>query len=289
MSSLRARIALSSAALGLALVASAAPAAAECDCLALAVAADVSASIQAEVARADGLYVRGDFAAAAAAYAKAHARAPDAELLYAQGIALWKAGELENARASLKAYLAAGGTLAFRAQAEAALDHLDAGGGVVAGTTGAAGGVLGAVRRPVGEVGGAVGGLGGAAVGTVGAVGATGVGVVGGVTGQIDKPRPKRLAKGAAILLGVVAVGAVGAVGIHGIGAMDADVDFDTKFGLGLGLSGVVVGGTAIYLWGLTAATTATASAPCLADQKKTLITPFATSDGGGLAAVGRF
>jgi hypothetical protein len=278
---IRARIALSSAALGLALVANAAPAAAECDCLSLAVAADVGASIQAEVARADGLYVRGDFAAAAAAYAKAHAKAPDAELLYAQGVALWKAGDLENARASLKAYLAAGGTLAFRAQAQAALDNLDAGGGVVAGTTGAVGGVLGAVSGPVDD-------FAGAGVGTVGAVGGAGIGVVGGVTGQVDKPKPKRLAKGAAILLGVVAVGAVGAVGIHGIGAMADDVEFDTKFGLGLGLSGVVVGGTAIYLWGLTAATTATASAPCLADQK-TLITPFATRDGGGLAAVGRF
>jgi hypothetical protein len=142
----------------------------------------------------------------------------------------------------------------------------------------------------LGGVGGAVGGLGRTGLGAVGTVGGAGVGVVGGVTGGLDRPKPKRLAKGAAILLGVVAVGAVGAVGIHGIAAMDADVDFDTKFGLGLGLSGVVVGGTAIYLWGLTAATGAAASAPCLSSVPgHPLVTPFATKDGGGLAAVGSF
>ncbi|MBZ0234098.1 MAG: hypothetical protein K8M05_17340, partial [Deltaproteobacteria bacterium] len=122
-----------------------------------------------------------------------------------------------------------------------------------------------------------------------GSVGGATVGAVGGVTGMVDTPRPPKVAKGAAIVLGIVAVGAIGAVGIHGIGAMSADdVEFDTKFGLGLGLSGVVVGGTAIYLWGLTAATAATASAPCLT-FKGTTITPTVSGDGGGLAAFGRF
>jgi hypothetical protein len=105
---------------------------------------------------------------------------------------------------------------------------------------------------------------------------------------MVDSPRPPKVAKGAAIVLGIVAVGALGAVSIHGLGSLKDDVEFDGKFGLGLGLSGVVVGGTAIYLWGLTAATAATASAPCLT-YKGTTITPTVSGDGGGLAAFGRF
>lgn len=274
----RARIALSGAALALLLAGACTPKkdpvspattsalapGGGCNCLALAVAAEVDAAIQAEVARADGLYVRGDFAGAAAAYAAAHSRAPDPELVFAQGVATWRAGDVDGARASLGAYLQGGDMLAFSAQAQAALDAIEGRGG---------------------GVGGFVGGTAAA----VGGVGATGVGVVGGVTGAVDRPKPKKLAKGAAIVLGIVAVGAVGAVGIHGIGSMADDVEFDTKFGLGMGVSGVVVGGTAVYLWGLTAATGAAASAPCLSDGRRPMITPFATADGGGVAAMGSF
>jgi hypothetical protein len=265
-------------------------AAAECDCVA--VAAEVGAAIQAEVAKADGLYVRGDFAAAAAIYARAHARSPDVELLFAIGMASWKAGDVEDAKARLTAYLGMGGgaALAFKARAQAVLDQIDAGvvGGAVAGVggaAGAAGGVVGGLGR---GLGGAVHDPRGEVGGTVGAVGAVGVGAVGGVTGMVDTPKPPKVAKGAAIVLGIVAVGAIGAVSIHGIGSLADDVEFDGKFGLGLGLSGVVVGGTAIYLWGLTAATAATASAPCLT-YKGTTITPTVSGDGGGLAAFGRF
>lgn len=280
ISSLKSRITLAAGGTALslgALVVSARPAAAECDCVA--VAAEVSGSIQAAVAKADGHYVRGEFAAAAAAYLAANAKAPDAELRFAAGMALWKAGDVEAARAQLAAYVEASGTLAFRARAERAIDEMDGNviGGVGAGATAAVAGA-----------GGLVGGLGGTAVGAIGAVGDAGVGASGGVTGAVDRPKPKKLAKGAAVLLGIVAVGAVGAVGIHGIAAgIKDDIEFDTKFGLGMGLSGAVVGGTAIYLHGLTAATGAAAAAPCL--SRRPLITPTISPDGAGLAAVGSF
>ncbi|HUQ06356.1 MAG TPA: hypothetical protein VM261_27825 [Kofleriaceae bacterium] len=263
-------------------------AAAECNCVS--VAAEVAASIQADVAKADGLYMRGDFAAAAAAYLKANAKAPDPELQFAAGMALWMDGKLDDARAQLAAYVSVSGAVAFKARAQAALDEIDAGvvGTAVAGVGGAAGaaggvvgglgrGLGGTVRDPTGDVAGGVGAAGGIAGGAVV-----------GVTGMVDKPKPVRVAKGAAVVLGIVAVGAIGAVGIHGLGSLKDDVEFDGKFGLGLGLSGVVVGGTAIYLWGLTAATAATASAPCLT-YKGTTITPTVSGDGGGLAAFGRF
>lgn len=278
---MKARIVLSSILLsGAALVANVGTASAECNCVS--VAAEVAASIQADVAKADGLYARGDFAAAAAAYMKAHAKAPDAELQFAAGMALWMDGKLDDAKAQLSAYVAASGTLAFKARAQAALDEIDQGvvGGVVAGTTGAAGSLAGGV-------GGAMGNPTGSLDGTVGAVAGVG-GTALGATSMVDRPKPPKVAKGAAIVLGIVAVGAIGAVGIHGIGSMADDVEFDTKFGLGLGLSGVVVGGTAIYLWGLTAAAGATASAPCLT-YKGTTLTPTVSGDGGGLAAFGRF
>lgn len=259
-------------------------ASAECNCVS--VAAEVAASIQADVAKADGLYARGDFAAAAAAYVKAHAKAPDPELQFAAGMALWMSGSVDDAKAQLSAYLAASGTLAFRAKAEAAMEDIEAGvvGGVVAAGVGAGGAAVGALGN---GLGGAMGNPAGEVRGTVGAVAGVG-GAALGATALVDRPKPPKVAKGAAIVLGIVAVGAIGAVGIHGIGSLKEDVEFDGKFGLGLGLSGVVVGGTAIYLWGLTAATGAAASAPCLT-FKGTTITPTVSGDGGGLAAFGRF
>src|SRR5262245_47683715 len=52
---------------------------AECRCVA--VAGDVAAAIQAEVAKADSLYARGDFEGALAIYIKAYATSKDAALL----------------------------------------------------------------------------------------------------------------------------------------------------------------------------------------------------------------
>jgi hypothetical protein len=112
--------------------------------------------------------------------------------------------------------------------------------------------------------------------------------VVGGVTAKAQKP--KKVAKGAAILLGVVAVAAVAVVGYNSIHARRYEsVEFDQSSNLGLGVAGVAVGGTAIYLWGLTAATGAT-GATCLTEAPRVrtprrVVTPFAANGGGGLAA----
>jgi hypothetical protein len=242
-------------------------------CRCLAIAADVPAAIQAEVARADGLYARGDFAGAFAIYAKLHATAKDPSLLYAQGMAKWQLGATAEARALLQAYLAAGGTLAYRDRAEVGLRDL--GGSVVGGVGGVAGGV--------GGVAGGVAGVGGGAVGTVGDVGL-------GVTGQVTA-KPKKVAKGAAVVLGIVAVAAVGAVAIHGIAAgLKDDIELDAKFDLGLGLTGVTVGATAIYLGGLTVAAGAAGGVNCASlPARKPIVAPIAVRGGGGLAAALRF
>lgn len=257
------------------LLVSAGAARAECNCLS--VAGDVSAKIQAQVAEADGLYVRGDYDAALEIYASAYASANDSVLLYAQAMCQWQLGANDDAAAMFEAYLEAGGDLAFRAQAEGALDDVRAGvaAGVV-GVVGGVGGVAGGVR------GGVEGGVDG------------GVGVVGGVRGKV---KPKKLAKGPAILLGVVAVVAVGAVLVHGIMAgLNDDIDpdtgldslsFDKKFGIGMGLTGVVVGATAFYLYGLTAASGAVR---CVSALEKHNVAPVVyAGGGGGLSAGGSF
>ncbi|HVK73219.1 MAG TPA: hypothetical protein VM734_07845 [Kofleriaceae bacterium] len=267
-------------------LAAAAPARAECECVAIA--GDVAASIQAQVARADGLYARGDLRGALALYAAAWASTPDPSLLFAQGMVHVRLGEAAAARARLEAYLASGGELAFAARARAALARLDRDGGVVAAVGGGAVGTVGAVGGLGAGLVGGVAGVGGAAVGELGGVGGEVVGGVGGL-GDVDRPRPKKLAKGAAIVLGVVAVGAIGAVAIQGITAgIKDDVELDGRFGLGMGLSGAVVGGTAIYLWGLTAAAGATAATvPCV--TQRALVAPVAYRGGGGVAAAVRF
>lgn len=222
---------------------------AECNCLA--VAGDVSASVQGAVADADGLYVRGDFRGALKLYADAYAAADDAVLLYAQAMCQWQLGAMDDAEAMFVAYLDAGGDYAARAKAQ--LEDVRAGV--------AAGGVGGVVGGAVGGVGGVVGGVTGEVDDDIGAGGAVGgaVGVVGGVTAK-----PKKVAKGASMLLGVVAVVAIGAVAIQGIYAgLKDDIDpvtgvdtakFNKGFALGAGLSGVVMLGTAFYLSTLTVA-----------------------------------
>ncbi|MBA3541075.1 MAG: hypothetical protein H0T79_15800 [Deltaproteobacteria bacterium] len=236
---------------------------AQTDCRCLSVAADVAASISVDVMRADGLYARGDFAGALALYAKAYGISKDGVLLYAQGMANISLGARAEAKAFLEAYLKVGGNLAFRAQAEANLRQLDAGvvGGVVGGVGGVVGGITGGVR----------GGVSG------------GVGVVGGVTAPVKK----KVAGTAALVLGVVAIAAVGAVGIHMIAAgLKDDISLDAKFDLGLGLTGVTVGITAIYLSGLTVAAGAV-GASCVSTLPKhtPIVAPVAMPGGGGLAA----
>jgi hypothetical protein len=85
----------------------------------------------------------------------------------------------------------------------------------------------------------------------------------------------------------VVAVAAVAAVGIQGIAAgVKDDIDFDYKFGIGMGLSGVAVGVTAIYLYGLTAGASAV-TPRCV--SRRSVVTPVVFSHGGGMAAAFSF
>ncbi|HWO18146.1 MAG TPA: hypothetical protein VNO30_05200 [Kofleriaceae bacterium] len=257
----------------------------QCKCLAIA--ADLPGAIQAEVARADWLYARGDFAGALAIYAKLHATVKDPALLYAQAMAKWQLGATADAKALFQAYLAVGGTLAYRDRVEASLRDLGAGvGGAVGAVGGVAGGVVGGGGGVVGGVGGVTGGVVGGGVGTVGAVGGAGLGAVGKVTAK-----PKKVAGGAAMLLGVVAVAAIGAVAIHGIAAgIKDDISLDAKFDLGLGLTGVTVGATAIYLSGLTVAAGAVGGVNCASlPAKRPIVAPIALPGGGGLATALRF
>jgi tetratricopeptide (TPR) repeat protein len=85
----------------------------------------VSADIKAAVKLADAAFKAGKYLDAVKAYGEAHAKKSEAALLYAKGIAQLYAGQTTDAAVSLKAYLAAGGSLEFRASAEA---HLRAGG-----------------------------------------------------------------------------------------------------------------------------------------------------------------
>lgn len=266
-----------------ALLTAAGPAAAECNCLA--VAAEVPDGLRARVARADNLYARGDYDEALALYIEAYASGRHAVLLYAQAMCQWQLGATADARATFGDYLAAGGELGYRARAEAALAAIDAGTGRP---------IAGAVDAATGTVVGAVGTLRGrrdddlgAAAGVVGGAAGVGAGVVGGLDATVAKP--KKVAKGAAIVLGVVAVAAIATVGVQGIRAgFSDDIDFDKNFGLGVGLSGAVMGGTAIYLWGLTTTAGAASSLPCVGDGAP-VITPVAYPSGGGVAAAMAF
>ena len=248
---------------------------AECNCVA--VAGDVAAAIQAEVAKADGLYARGDFNGALAIYVKAYGTSKDAALLYAQGMAHWQLGASAEAKAKLEAYLKAGGNLAYRDRAEASIKGIGA--GVAAGV----GAGVGVGRGAVGAVGGLGADVGGAAVGGVGAGVGAGVGVASDV-------KPKKPGKKVGIVLGVIAIAAIGAVGIHSIAAgVSADVELDPKFDLGLGVAGVAVGISAIYVAGIT---TAAASAPPVCASLpagKPIVAPIAMPGGGGLAAAMTF
>src|SRR5262245_53649657 len=96
---------------------------AECNCVSIA--ADVAASIQAQAARADGLYARGDFEAALALYAQGYTSTRAAPFLYAQAMCQWQLGNSADARGLFERYLAVRGELAYRARAEAAIRRID--------------------------------------------------------------------------------------------------------------------------------------------------------------------
>ncbi|MBA3455053.1 MAG: hypothetical protein H0T42_18330 [Deltaproteobacteria bacterium] len=250
---------------------------AEDDCKCLAIAGDVTGAIQVQVAKADSLYVRGDLDAALGLYASAYEKSKVSVLLYAQAMTKWRLGATDDARALFDAYIKAGGNLAYRAQAEVSLKGL---GGKVGGVVD---GGLGLTDRVTGEVG--VDGVTRPVTGTVGGVSAE-------VTGRLDgNVKPPKVAKGAAIVLGVVAFAAVGAVGIHSIAAgLKDDIELDAKFDLGLGLTGLTVGITAIYLYGLTAAAGTAGSLKCETRPRyKPLVAPIALPGGGGLATAMTF
>lgn len=255
------------------LAASAQTARAECNCVAIA--GDVSAAIQAEVAKADGLYARMDYNGALAIYAKVYASAKEPSLLYAQAMAKWQLGANADAKALFQQYLSAGGSLAYRDRAEASLAKVNAG---VSATVGGA----------VGATGGVVGGLAGGVEGGVRGGGDLGAGAVGGVAATAQGK--VKVGKKAGIVLGVIAIAAIGVVGVHSIAAgLKDDIELDAKFDLGLGITGVAVGITAIYVAGLTAATGAAGAActPGLASlpPRKPIVAPYATRGGGGIAA----
>jgi len=91
----------------------------------ISVKANVHADVKAQAELADKAFAAGKYLDAAKAYGEAHAKKSEAALLYAKGVAQLYAGQTADAAASLKAYLAAGGDLKFKVQAQA---HLRASG-----------------------------------------------------------------------------------------------------------------------------------------------------------------
>jgi tetratricopeptide (TPR) repeat protein len=85
------------------------------------VAAKVSADAKAQAEAADKAFATGKYIDAAKSYADAYAKKKDAAVLYAQGMAQLYAGMTADATTTLKAYLALGGNLEFKTNAEAAL------------------------------------------------------------------------------------------------------------------------------------------------------------------------
>ncbi len=83
--------------------------------------AKVAADVKAKAEIGDSAMAAGKFVDAANAYGEAYAKKSDAALLYAKGMAQFYAGMTAEAATSLKAYLAASGSLEFKASAEATL------------------------------------------------------------------------------------------------------------------------------------------------------------------------
>ncbi len=150
----------------------------QCNCVA--VAGDVAVAIQAEVAKADGLFSRGDFSGALAIYANAYASSRDVNLMYAQGMVELQLGQRAKAKAWFESYLAAGGNLIYKDRAQVNIGLLGGATAAVRKTGGAVGGVL----SGVGDVTGEVRGTGGAVVGA-------GVGASGGTRGTARPARSR--------------------------------------------------------------------------------------------------
>jgi hypothetical protein len=83
--------------------------------------AKASAKAKGDAGKGDKAFAAGQYHGAIKAYAAAYAKTQDAVLLYAQGMAQYYAGMTADAVTTLKAYLAAGGSLHFKASAEATL------------------------------------------------------------------------------------------------------------------------------------------------------------------------
>jgi hypothetical protein len=259
---------------------------AHADCHCVSIAADVGALGKPKAELGDNLYASGKFAEALAAYAEGWAAAKETAFLYAQAMCQWQLGAGVEARALFQQYLAAGGKagLEYGARAQSALTDLAAGIPAVVGAGVAVGTKVGG--QLTGELASGVdGGMDG--IGGIGGGVAAGYGAGANLAADVSA-KPKKVAKGAAVVLGVVAVGAIAAVGIQGIAAgIEDDIDFDYKFGIGMGVAGVSVGVTAIYLYGLTAATGAAPGLRCA--SRKPVVAPAVFAHGGGMAAAFTF
>jgi hypothetical protein len=87
----------------------------------VAVKAKVAKDIVADVDAGDVAYKAGRYLSAAKSYGAAYAKKAEPVLLYAKGMAEYSAGQLADARKDLSAYLAAGGSLEFKVNAEVTL------------------------------------------------------------------------------------------------------------------------------------------------------------------------
>ena len=83
--------------------------------------ASARATVKTSVSAGDTAFKAGKYLDAAKAYGEAHAKTGEATLLYARGTAQLYAGNVAAARKDLEAYLAAGGNLEFKAQAQTSL------------------------------------------------------------------------------------------------------------------------------------------------------------------------
>ena len=122
--------------------------------------ADVNARAQAQASAGDAAYVAGKFEAALAAYGEGFAQTRDTAFVYAMAQSHKRLGHKDDAEVMFKMYLAASGTLKYKASAEGEL------GAGAKGAGSAVGGLLGKVKdttvntvKVVGEVGAGVYGV----------------------------------------------------------------------------------------------------------------------------------
>ena len=87
----------------------------------MSVASKVAKEAKTEATNGDKAFKAGRFVEAAKFYGDAFAKKSDPASLYAKGMAQFAEGDVKEAAESFKGYLASGGKLEFKAQAEAAL------------------------------------------------------------------------------------------------------------------------------------------------------------------------